>query len=113
MSMIPMNADLILDSEINETTARLLNNIITYDNIGQSKLKAVCEELEQAHKEIEALKSQLNTIVAGLHSEKDIREIKANAIRKAAKHLGEFRGLTHSIMKDELYEYADNIEAGK
>ena len=59
MSMISMNADLILDSEINETTARLLNNIIRYDEIGQEKHKAVCDELEQAHKEIEALKKAI------------------------------------------------------
>ena len=73
--------------------------------------------IEHLEAENAKLQQELNSLVAGLHSEKDINKIKADAIREIIGkpdmiQVSNF-GITKIVLVDALIDYADKIEKGE
>ena len=90
----------------------LADDIQSADGIANAAILEGAQRIEELEAKNAKLKQELNSLVAGLHSEKDINKIKADAIREAADkcawwHDREF------VKIDEIIDYADKVEKGE
>ena len=78
-------------------------------------VEKLSEENAQLKARVAELESELNSIIAGLHSESDINKIKADAIRKAAMSIcsDNYGAVCYPAEYDDLNEYADKLERGE
>ena len=90
-----------------------INEVLTKMN---EKLMAASKENAQLKARVAELEDELNNVIAGLHSESDINEIKTDAILEAISTLGTHwaENIGEEVIRVDLLErYADKLRRGE